>query len=116
MRGSIKRYLVGLPIVLGSYVCLLLLDVFPYRPIDAIGWCLLIFVGIPAFFFLECMGECVFSDRVSLSISGERFSYRRIAFAVLIALILGACALFFWPVFERLLGPFLGRHFGGWQE
>jgi hypothetical protein len=106
-KGSIKRYAVGIPILLGVYLILLLFCIYPHWPIGLIGWLILIFGGVAISLFLEWMGESLFSEKAGLKLSGKKFSFKRIMVTLLVFIAL-ACGL---AVLWFLFGSFLRPHF-----
>jgi len=107
LKERLKRYAVGIPIFLAIYVVLILLYLYPHWPIDLMGWFILIVVGIPISLCLEWIGESLLSERISMKISSKKFSMRRIAFSLVVFLLISGVLGFFWFV----LSPFVRHHF-----
>lgn len=68
-------------------VLVVLLEIWP-PPKTTRGWALLLMVGPPAYFFLDWVGGRLFSPEIGARISPARFSWARIAYATVVALIL----------------------------
>lgn len=58
-KGWVKRYVIGVLVVLVVYLVLLLYYIYPHWPIDLVGWFILILVGIPISLCLEWIGESI---------------------------------------------------------
>jgi hypothetical protein len=70
---------------------------YPHWPNSAIGWAILIFIGIPLSIALEALFEFAFSEKIGKSITDKRFSGLRIIIALVFALfVLGTFALILW--------------------
>ena len=103
----IRRYAVGVPIILGVYLILILFYIYPHLPIDIVGWFVLILIGIPISLTLEWIGESILSEKVGLKISGKKVSGKRVIFLLCIFIfVLGILALL-WFIF----GSFIRHHF-----
>lgn len=108
LKERTKRFAIGVPIFLGVYIVLILLYIHPHWPIDLVGWLILIVVGIPISLCLEWIGESVFSDKVGLKISSEKFSIKRIVFSLFVSAVIVGALVLLWLVF----GSFIRHHFG----
>jgi len=106
-KDRLRRYAVGIPILLGVYLILLLFYIYPHWPIDLIGWLILIFGGVAISLFLEWIGESLFAEKTGLRLSGRKFSLKRIVVTLLVFMAI-ACGL---AVLWFLLGSFLRPHF-----
>jgi len=105
-KDRLRRYAVGIPILLGVYLILLLFYIYPHWPIDIIGWLILIFGGVAISLFLEWIGESLFTEKTGLRLSGKKFSLNRIVVTLLVFIAI-ACGL---AVLWLLLGSFLRPH------
>lgn len=104
-KKRIKQYLAGFLVVLGVYLVLIILYIYPHRPIDLVGWSILILVGIPVSIFLEWIGEIAFSKKAGLKISGEKFSTKRLLVALLFFVLLGGVLVLLWLIFGSIVRP-----------
>lgn len=106
-KNRLRRYAIGIPILLGVYLILLLFYIYPHWPIDLVGWLILIFGGVVISFFLEWIGESLFTEKTGLRLSGKKFSLKRIVVTLLVFIAI-ACGL---AILWFLLGSFLRPHF-----
>ncbi len=67
---------------------LLLLQFWPVIPQSKIQWVLFIALGPPLWVLCEAASEWLFSKRLGYSISLSGFSYRRILFGLIVALVI----------------------------
>lgn len=106
-KNRLRRYAVGMPILLGVYLILLLFYSYPHWPVDLFGWLILILGGVPISLFLEWIGEALLSQNTGSTLSGKKFSFKRIILALLLFIIIGCTLAFLWFLFS----PFLRQHF-----
>jgi hypothetical protein len=98
-----RRYLIGFPIIMIIYLGLIFLYIYPHRPIDVVGWLILIFVGIPINLLVEWIGERVFSHRIGQELSDKRTSVKRIIVALFVILALIGFFSVVWLAFSSLI-------------
>src|ERR1700694_2478145 len=67
---------------------LLILEVAPATPTSVRGWVLLLVVGPPAYVASEFVMERMFNPKLSARISSAKFSFARIAVALVLMLLL----------------------------
>jgi hypothetical protein len=97
----------GLTVFMTVYFILLLLYLYPHWPVTAVGWALMLLVGIPVSVVLELLGNAMFLKRRGEGVSREGFSGKRIAVALL--LIVGVVVLL--GGFAYYFGDHIRRHF-----
>jgi hypothetical protein len=109
LRGGrpsrLRRWLIGLPFVVGIYVGLIFLYIYPHKPVDLVGWLLLFFVGIPVSGLLEWLGDRFLNSRAESNASLGRVSAKRITLGLFAFLALIGVAIVFWLLFGPLVGP-----------
>lgn len=76
--SPLKRYFIGIPLFIMTYLGIIFLAIYPRRPIDWIGWVILIFIGIPIACFLEWIGEYLAKKDSKKSVSEKKLSLKRI--------------------------------------
>lgn len=81
---KVIRYLIGILILLATYLVLTLLYIYPHWPIDISGWFILILLGIPISLILEWLGEIIFTKESGQKISNKTFSFKRLIIALVI--------------------------------
>lgn len=106
-KERIRRYVIGVPILLGVYLALILFYIYPHWPIDLIGWSILILAGIPISLGLEWIGESTFSEKAGLRISNKKFSAKRIGFSIFIFILIMVILGLLWFIFSS----FVRQHF-----
>lgn len=84
LRKLVVRYVINLSIFLCISIILILLNIYPHRPIDLLGWIILIVGGILISLYLEWIGEFLFNEKIGLKISNKKFSSKRIIFSLFI--------------------------------
>ena len=98
---KIKRYSIGIGFIFIIYIPLILLYIYPKLPNSAIGWAIILFIGIPLAIALETLSEFILSDKIGKKISGNKYSGIRVLIALLIALfilgIFGFLSRYFMP-------------------
>lgn len=92
-ESTIWRWVRLLPVVAFVWLLasgLLLLQFWPVIPQSKTQWVLFIAFGPPLWVLGEAVSEWLFSKRRGYSISPSRFSYRRILFGLVVALVVVA--------------------------
>jgi hypothetical protein len=100
---KIKRYIISIPIFLIVYLFIICLAIYPHIPIDYIGWIILIFIGIPIMIFVELIGTYVFNEKISNKLSRNKFSLKRIIYALNIGLLIIIISLIIWIKFNNII-------------
>jgi hypothetical protein len=94
---KVKRYSIGIGCIFIIYVPLMLLYIYPHLPNSAIGWAIILFVGVPLSIALEALSELIFSEKIGKKISGKRLSGIRILLALIFAIVVfGTLGLLSW--------------------
>jgi hypothetical protein len=107
LKHRVIEYIFGVLIILVCCSALLLLYIHPHFPIDLCGWFILIFIGVPIYFYLEWIGETIFNKKVGQEISGKKVSVKRIMLLLLVSIGLAGVYIIFWFIFR----PFFRSHF-----
>jgi hypothetical protein len=94
--SRLRRYFIGVPLIIMTYLGLIFLAIYPHRPVDWIGWVILIFIGIPITCFLEWIGEYLAKKDSKKSDSEKKLSLKRIMIVLLIFLFLIGASIVCW--------------------
>ncbi|MEW5735781.1 MAG: hypothetical protein AB1921_13060 [Thermodesulfobacteriota bacterium] len=102
-----KRYLIGIPLLLAAWTACALISLHPHRPSDWQGWAILLLGGFPLWLALEGAGGALFNEKLGRRLSGKRSSWKRIAYALMIILLF----LSFYVAAWHWFGPIIQPHF-----
>jgi hypothetical protein len=89
-RSTLPRWIIRLTSGLAAWallVLVVLLEIWP-PPKTTRGWMLLVVAGPPAYLVLDWVGARLFAPEIGTRISLARFSWARIAYATIVAVIL----------------------------
>ena len=86
-RGRRKRYIVGTVVGIAFYLIVILVNIYPLRPLRAVDWILLTAMGVPMCLCLEWFGESLFCDKLGKKLSSKEFSINRILVVLFVFLL-----------------------------
>jgi hypothetical protein len=98
MQAGIHKWVTILCIT-GAVACFLIFLYYPAVPTSTLGWAILIFLGIPAWLFLEWLGELVLGMRFFSRLSRAA----RIAIAVPVVILLIAVGMLLLGLVQALI-------------
>jgi len=69
------------------YLIVILVNIYPLRPLRAVDWILLTAMGVPMCLCLEWFGESLFCDKLGKKLSSKEFSINRILVVLFVFLL-----------------------------